>query len=387
MKLFTVVLALVWLAGCASTRQEFTVSPSTLLNDAAFSGYERVNIESEADVFGLDAEAKAFVAKAINPMHDPTEQMEDLVEAIFDRADLNLLYMGAANTTATQTFHNQAANCLSLSIMTYALAKEAGFAVKFQDIEIPEYWTRRDGFSLLNGHINLRLMPQHIGNVINLLETGYEVDFDPQAPRQHFPKRLVGRDTVLAMFYNNKGADALVNEDYKRAYAYFRAAALTKPTFDSVWVNLAILYRMTEHYGLSEKAYEVALKLDPENLTAMENLAFLYANTGRQQQAEELEAVVERRRVNNPFYHFILGEQAFDEGQLDEALSHYRDALRLDKSRHEIYFGLAKTYFQMGDISRSARYFKQASMKAFTAEDRHRYNGKLDLLTQRHASL
>ena len=48
-----------------------------------------------------------------------------------------MLYRNSANTTANTTFNNRAANCLSLSIMTYALAEHVGLNATFYEVEIP----------------------------------------------------------------------------------------------------------------------------------------------------------------------------------------------------------------------------------------------------------
>ncbi|MFT5311760.1 MAG: Flp pilus assembly protein TadD, partial [Paraglaciecola sp.] len=294
----------------------------------------------------------------------------------------NLLYKGSANTTASQTFHNRAANCLSMSIMTYALATEAGYGVRFQDIDIPEYWTRRQGYSLLNGHVNLQVLPKPDINTLYLQTRGYQVDFDPQASKAYFPKKFISKQLVLAMFYNNKGADALLNEDYNRAYAYFRQALILAPEFASPWVNLGFLYRLEGFYAQAEDAYQHALIVKPQSLTAWENLAFLYAFTQRQQEADAILAKVERKRMNNPYYHLNQGEQEFEHENYTEALRHYRKALSLDKSKHEIYFGLAKTYYYLGDVARSQHFLKQAKRKSFSQQQQDKYQGKLDFLSK-----
>ena len=382
MKQFCVLSFLIlFLTGCETT-QQVQVSPHEVLHDHVFPDYTIYKIETQEQVFALNDEAKAFVDRAINPIFDPIDRMETLIRKIFDRSEFNLLYMGSANTTAAETFDNRAANCLSMSIMTYALAREAGFSVKFQDIKIPEYWTRREGYSLLNGHVNLQIFPRAEANIIHLFSSGLQVDFDPQRIRNNFPKRNVDINTVLAMFYNNKGADALVSNSYTKAYAYFREAIKMDPHFDSTYVNLGILYRIHEQYAFAEDSYRQGLLLDPDNLTAWENLAYLYEVTGNTEEAQTILARVSNYRQDNPFYHFILGEQEFDNENWLVALEHYRDALRLDKSSHEIYFGLAKTYFQLGDVTRSKRYFEKAKMKSRSGQDQEKYQGKLDLLSR-----
>jgi Flp pilus assembly protein TadD len=377
--IFLILLA--FLSACQSTVVQIPPS-DTLLYDQGFLGFSKISIESEQKVFHLDESAKKFVKSTIAPLNNKLDQMEALVKAIFDRSELNLLYKGDANTIASETFKTQAANCLSMSIMTYSLATEAGFEVDFQEIVIPEYWTRRAGFSLLNGHINLKMLVPRQINVIEFSRPSYQVDFDPQSSRRKFPKKIVTKQAVLSMFYNNKGADAVLRKDYLTAYAYFREALLSQPNFHSAWVNLGILYRMTEHFPQAEKAYQHALIINPGSLTAMENMAYLYTFMGRNEEADEILQVVESQRNTNPYYHVNLGEQELEHQQWDLALAHFRKALALDRSKHEVYFGLARAYFQIGELQQSERYLKLAKNKAGNKQDENMYQTKLEFLSR-----
>ncbi|WP_339723468.1 tetratricopeptide repeat protein [uncultured Paraglaciecola sp.] len=377
---FISFIFLVFFTACQSTVVH--VPPSdNLLYDQGYSGFPQINIEPEQQVFYLDDTAKAFVVSTIEPYKNKLDQMEALVRAIFDRSKLNLLYQGDANTTANDTFHAQAANCLSMSIMTYALASEAGFDVDFQEIMIPEYWTRRAGFSLLNGHINLKMLAPTDPNVFVLNRRSYQVDFDPQSSRRGLPKRIVSKKDILSMFYNNKGADAVLRKDYVSAYAYFREALVIQPNFHSAWINLGILYRLSGYFSQAESAYHHALVLNSDSLTAMENLAYLYRVTDRNAEAEEILAKVEGQRNNNPYYHVDLGEQEMEQEHWDQALAHFRKALALDRGKHEVYFGLARAYFEIGELQQSERYLRQAKNKASNKQDEQRYQAKLDFLS------
>jgi hypothetical protein len=148
MRVFNVLLTAMMLLGC-QTFPEVSVSHKTLLFDQGFEGFENVYVESNQEIFELSDEAKTFAKSAVKGVFKPEERIQALVRHIFSRSDLSLLYRADANTVANQTFQNRAANCLSMSIMTYALAKKLGFDVRFQDVEIPEYWTIREGQSLL----------------------------------------------------------------------------------------------------------------------------------------------------------------------------------------------------------------------------------------------
>jgi tetratricopeptide (TPR) repeat protein len=379
MKNFSILLIVIIFVGC-QTVSEVSLSHKTMLYDQAFEGFKNVYVESEKEIFELNDEAKAFAKSAIKGVFKPEEQIQSLVQHIFSRSDLNLLYRAEANTVANQTFQNRAANCLSMSIMTYALAKELGFGVRFQDIEVPEYWTIREGQSLLNGHINLQILPRPSREQIRFVTRGFEVDFDSQATRQHFPKTLLKLNQVVAIFHNNNGADALLKKDYVKAYAYFRAAFLQSPELSSVLANLGYLYRLTGHYELAESTYLQAIKKDKNNLTAWRNLSHLYRYMGQNEKSIDIVNRVTRKRSDNPFFHINKGDIAFEKQQWQIALGHYRQALKLDKSYHEVFFGLGKTYFELGNIQRSHYYLKLAKKKSRTEQEYAAYQGKINML-------
>ncbi|GGW92212.1 tetratricopeptide repeat protein [Alteromonas halophila] len=368
-----------WLTGCVTTLQVQDAGDELPLYDALFDGHSEVEVVSDKEIFALSEEAKAFVDAHISDHKNYETNISNLVYAIFDRAEMGLLYKGDANSIARNTFLNRAANCLSLSIMTYAMADYAGFDAWFYEVDIPEYWTRRDGFSLLNGHINLRITTPMELEITRLKDDFVDVDFDPQTIRKHFPRNRIKKDLVVAMFYNNRGADAILKHDYDEAYAYFKAAANRAPQLAQTWINLGVLYRFKQAYDEAERSYHYALAIDEDNLTGWENLAVLYRHNGQAEKAREIMASVDSQRRNNPFYHFILGEQALYEEKYAKAIQHYKQAKRL-KKHHEIMFGLGKTYFAMGDISRARHYLEQAARYASNHQDEKRYESKLTML-------
>lgn len=377
---------LLFLSGCQSTEHtQLDLKPEFL--DASFAGYEAITVESEKEIFALDSDAKVFVNNltvAKNMVHakNRNKVMENLIRAIFNRSEFNMIYDNGANTTASETFNNRAANCLSLSIMTYALAKQAGFEVTFQEIDIPEYWTRKDGYSLINGHINLRISDASDSTMILLENRTMVVDFDPFSPKKYFPSNPVNKQRVVAMFYNNKGAEALVNGDHLSAYSYLKAAVQADIMFQDAWTNLGILYRMAGHYDWAEKTYEEALKLNQDNLTIWENLAILHEHQGRFELAQNINDFVVKKRLSNPYYHFILGEQELEIGNYQNALSHYKKAIKIDESHHEFYFGMAKAYANMGDSEQAMKYLKRAKRHTQINDLKDRYQHKMDLFAK-----
>ncbi len=379
-RILVILLSSFALIGCQSTDEQSSVAAPALLNDQLFPSYVLFSVESPEEIFYLGEEAQRFAERAVYENSASEKNLKRLVKAIFDHSEQGVLYRNSANTTANSTFNNRAANCLSLSIMAYALAEHAGLKATFYEVEIPEYWTRRDGFSLLNGHINLRVTVPNEPLIVSVGASSADIDFDPQMIRSHFPRNSVSKTKILSMFYNNKGADALVANSYTRAYSYFRAAAKLSPDLHQSWVNLGILYRMVGAYEQAELVYKHALSLNDDNLTAWENLAILYSHQDRKDEAKAITEMVESRRRDNPYYHYILGEQAFDEGNLELALTYYQRALRIDDSRHEILFAVAKTFHELGDISKAQSYLEKAVKHSGNEQDRMRYSSKIAAL-------
>jgi len=379
LKYLLTVLLFISLGACQSLKMPSS-GLKDVLADTHFSGFEHVPIESSKDIFLLQEDAKLFAKASIAGVRNPQEQIKALVSAIFNHSNLNLLYQADANSVAQITYENKSANCLSLSIMTYALARELGFGVRFQHIEIPEYWTRREGQRILNSHINLQILPRQSRTFVELTRQGFEVDFDAQAVKKYDKRNLLSQSQVVGLFYNNKGSDALLHRQDKRAYAYFRAGYLADPSQAHLLANLGYLYRLNGLFEMAERTYLLAIEVDENNLTAWQNLAFLYRHTNQSDKAASILARIERKRSSNPFYHLSLGDAAFERQDWQAALAYYRKALSLDRNLHEVFFALAKTYYELGEIKRSEHFLILAKQNSRSQDEQRIYVGKIAFL-------
>jgi len=381
--LILIVLSLYLLNAC-QTAPIASNSPKVEFHDELFPNYTTTNIESAEEIFQLGTEAKQFVDEQLHRVYTYDKRIQKLVDSIFNHSNLGLLYVNGANTVASETFSNRSANCLSLVIMTYAMADYAQIGVQFQQVKTPELWVRRDGNNILNGHVNLKLFPKTSGNVILYEKTSYQLDFDPKSQRLHYPISIIDKARVLAMFYNNKGVDSLVSKDYSTAYAYLRKSLITDPSLVEAWTNIGVLYRRNQRLDLAEEAYQNALTINDRDAPSLENLAHIYQLTNREELAEPILTTLKRQRKENPYYHYLLGETEYEAGNWNEAIKHYRRSIRLEKRQHQFYFSLAKSYYQLGDYQNSERYFKLAKRYADKFNVDNLYQSKIDTLASLH---
>jgi Flp pilus assembly protein TadD len=182
------------------------------------------------------------------------------------------------------------------------------------------------------------------------------------------------------MFYNNIGAQAIVNNEYIKAYAYLKMATTLVPDYIAAWGNLALIYKHNDLYDLAEQTYRYALKIDRDNLNVLDNLSLLLAQTNRKNEANEIAAKIASERQDNPYYFALLADEAFQQQNWREAVKHYKKAVKMSPNEHEFYFGLAKTYYQLGDIEQSKQYLVKAMKHNDFFDVEKRYSAKLTFL-------
>ncbi|RXE85119.1 tetratricopeptide repeat protein [Pseudoalteromonas sp. A757] len=377
---FSIIVLSVLLSACNSTPKA-TIDTSILQSEHQFNIQP---VESYSEVFQLNNQIKAKLAHYFHNDEIGIKRAKMLMEFLVSSGDDSLSYLSGANLTANQTFRDMNANCLSLSILTHAIAKQLGLRTQFQRVHIPEYWDESQGYSLLTGHVNIKIF--EVDNTKNAIKTLYvkptsvTVDFDPNSRAQQFSTSAIDTNTILSMFYNNKGAMGMINGNLDLAYSYYKAAIESDPYHDGAWGNLGILYRITEQYELAERAYNQALAINHDNRNALGNLAKLYYLTERDREAEMIEANIHNLRKNNPYYMLVLGNEALKSGNLARAKHFYQKAYQLDRNIHGSYFGLAKVAYEQGDREKAEYYLNKAYKISVFEHDKARYEGKLALL-------
>jgi len=374
----SVLIIFLSLAGCQTTNQTTASHPYELLNQPQFRS---MPVESQKEIFALDPDIRSNLDRLFGDEDGSVMRAKQLMAFLMKNGDNAMSYQSGANLTASETFRNLNANCLSLSILAHSMSEYVGLKSQFQRVMIPEFWDQSHGYSLLTGHVNLKVSQKRLRNngyySYSLTEPdSLIVDFDPNSRQQHFKTEYITKDRITAMFYNNKGAIALIERNYDQAFSYMKAAIELDPEYSSSWGNLGVLLRASGAMESAEKAYDHAYELD-NNVTALGNLAILYRMTARENKAANIESRLEQRRAANPYYQIMLGNEAFESHDLNGALAHYRKARTLDPQLHFSYFGIAKVYYMLGDSSKARENLEAAYKLADYDHDKLKYTNKL----------
>ena len=386
MKIYSMLSVVIFAAisGCSSTPKHTASTENELLYiDKAFTQYQSFEVPTEEEIFALDESMKEFVTNRLIGEEDPYIRSTILLEKLFSRTTDNLQYRNGANLTASQAFKRYEANCLSLTILAYALAREANLEVKFQEILIPEYWVREGNYNLLTRHVNLKVVGD--SNTPYKVVWGHKntiIDFDPYTTKKHFRKKTITRDRIVAMFYNNIGAQALAIGEYDKAYAYFKASLTKDEEYSAAWSNLGYLYKSVGLDMVAEQAYLTAVNYNHTNFNAWNNLEILVKSQGRIKESESIKEYLYSNRVKNAYYHALLGEESYYNGNYQQSIKHYNKAKRLEPDEHEFYFGLSRSFYMLGDYDKAESNMAKAQSKADFKDIKEKYQNKLNLLSK-----
>jgi Flp pilus assembly protein TadD len=209
------------------------------------------------------------------------------------------------------------------------------------------------------------------------------VDFNLRAAQSDQRSRRVSDSYALGLFYTNLGAEALLRTEHAASLTYLREAARVYPDIAGIWVNLGVLYARYGRYEHAESAYLRALKVDEGEQSALANLVLVYEALGKLELAQEYRDLVQDYRDRNPYYHYALATQAYEQRQFAIALTSVRRALRLKSDEHEFYTLRGQTLTALGRAREAQHSFERArEFEAIESERRRssvRFEGFDDL--------
>ena len=376
--LASLVLA-ISMAACSSTPQQVMTQP--LLHDEFFTAPAQP-IDAR-DVFALDDAMRSYLrdnGKGALFFHNRAEW---LVQALYKRGELKIEYDAAATRNAAQAFDARAGNCLSLVLMTAALAKELGLQVEYNSAFTEETWSRQGALLLRSGHINITLGKRMIDRPRGQDSRVWTIDFLPAGELQGLRVKPIEEATVVAMFMNNRAAEALARDEAEQAYWWARAGMLADPGFTGVVNTLGVVYQRSGHADAAVQVFRELLRSQPNHTQALNNLALLLEQQGRGAEAAPLRARLASLEPEPPYHWFVQGQAALRRGDARTARDFFaREVARADYSS-EFHYWLAVAHFQLGEPQAAQHHLERAQALSTSRDERDLYAAKLAWLNQR----
>lgn len=370
------------LIGCMSTHQSGLQEDTRML--FADHRFEKpTDFHRITDIYYLTEEQKLQLNDVIKPSnrHTLTQQ---LIDNLLEKDYQAFRYDNSYTRTASETLASKQGNCLSMVILSVAMAKHFGIKYKIYDIKTAPVWERNGGLFLINGHVNIKLQnsdKRRDKSVYEITQNYVTLDFIPRESRRSLSKEQISESALAAMYFSNLAADAMVQQQWNNAYWLLRESLSYSPRHGDAWNSLAVLYRYSQQEELAEKVYKHALAIRPQDTNVVANLAILLNAQGRFQELFEYQRQINLAEMRNPFRYYDKARYAYISQDYERAVRLYKKAIKLSPQVDQFYFGLYQSYLALDKDSLAIKNLKLAKERSSTIEERQRYNSKLAILT------
>ena len=182
----------------------------------------------------------------------------------------------------------------------------------------------------------------------------------------------------LHQLYREQGIAALADETYPLAMWFFSEALQLDPTDSTLYNLTGVAYARSRDYQNAIAEYKKALRFNPGDIDAKQNLARSYNNLGVQftqsqrweeaidayQQARQLMPDLASVKPNLTDLYWKRANTFRETGNLDLAIEAYRELLEFDSGAIDAHSLLGDLYFQKRDYPQAIHEFNAA----FTAD-------------------
>jgi Flp pilus assembly protein TadD len=370
-------------SACVSTPQPDAARavPPGLFEDEAFA--PPTTAPNAAEVFALSPAMQQFLNREIEPLLRRQGVQRGFVQALQDMKQLRLEYDTVRTRTAAEAFDARAGNCLSLVVMTGALAKYLNLPVTYQALVGNPLWSRTGGLTIVNGHVNMVVAQRLIDRMVTS-DTSPQVviEFGRLPLGRGQALQVVPEATIMAMFMNNRAAEHLLQGEMDNAYAHAKQAVLQHPQFAAAYNTLGVVYQRKGLKAAAERAWRAALAHDGNDQSALMNLRVLLDSQQRFDEAAPLIARLAQLEKEPPFAHFDRGVAAARAGDYATARDELLREMKRDADYHEFHFWLAVSLYGLGDVETARKHLTTAMNNSLTRQEQALYGAKLRGLSE-----
>lgn len=295
----------------------------------------------------LTDEMRAWVAAEVPRVGMEGDRLERLRAAL----DRRLAY-GPGTRSAAEVWTTGTYDCLSLTLLFVAMAREAGIDARYLRVEGTRRYVEDGSLVVVAGHVTAGWGPPARPRTVDL-------GFGETVEGAHVV--ALGDDEVLGLYDVNVGAERLRDGSVEEALALFEDAVARSPDLVEAWVNLGVARRRSGDLDGAEAAYRRAIALDPERTSAWNDLAVLFHLRGDERGARELLALADRPGNRSAFTYLRLGDWTLPTDP-QAALRFYRRARVLEPWHPSVLRAMAAHAYAIGETARGDRWLRRAQV-------------------------
>lgn len=275
-------------------------------------------------------------------------------------------------TNASEVVRTGSANCVSLALLTKALADVAGIDVRFRA-------TYREPVIDIRG--DLLLQATHVRGYL-----GSDSASDPQLYIDYFRGPLSYQGDFLsdvrfaATVYNNLAAEALLRGELDQAYALVQGSLQQDDQFVPAINLMAVLLRRQQQPELAQQWYQYGLAVAPQHLALLHNYQVLATQLDDQPLVQQLEQQLVLADSDDPFELYIQAVQAEQAGREDLAINFYQRLQKKVPYLLQANQALIRHYLKNHQYQAARQLLEQALEYSYDPEKRLLLEHKLAML-------
>lgn len=388
MKLLKIISLIITLAlmnaGCSSTGVQQRANKNTQfisINHSLFDD-SKVNVVQPTEVFYLtELQKQEFLNYYHQEIATGVKPHKALSGFLKDRLS-NFTYYGAT-FVAEKAMRLNKGNCMSLAILTTALAQVVNLEVDYREVSTLPIFEKHKNLILSASHVQAVIYDPEFVEKKGMFYFGRPavvIDYFPQSSNRVSTKIL--KDSLLAKYYINVASTALVDNQLDRAFAYAEYAFRFDKSSAEMVNLLAVLHRRAGDEKNAELLYTKAIENDAENLVLLTNYAVLLKKQDRPEELEFLNRKIDSLDDPNPYSWLEQAYMAQGGNQLGKAEKYYRKVIEMAPYVHQAYLGLYQIYRHRNQKQRAKNILKEGLKWTYEVNERSRYKGKLYTLAK-----
>ena len=376
------LLVIGFVCGCAQNVPVVTVAPvippSIDYSAPQYFG-PPVPIESEEALFALSDSQRRDFLEFYNHF---LRRNSSGYERVFDylERETRAFNYESKTYTAAETLANLKGNCMSLAVLTTALASAVDeVEIRYQLVDSSPVFYKESDVVVKGVHVRSKLYERlGVSNNIYLTRSSLVVDYLPDDKTRFIGN--ISRDKFLALYYANRAVEFMASEKLSQAYWYARKALEYQPN-DAANINImAVIFRRSGNAAKAEEVYLYGLAVAENKLTLLKNYRLLLQAQGREVEVQDITQQMAEYDDPSPFGWLDAANFAYNNGEYQEAEVFYQKSIDAAPYLDYGYFGLAKVKYQKGELQGAKRLLIKAMENTFKEEGRELYQAKLSRL-------
>jgi hypothetical protein len=292
------------------------------------------------------------------------------------------------NYPAEQALEKLQGNCMTLALLTSALAQLAGIETGYRVIYQEPMIDYDQNIFISSNHIRTYLYktnPAPEQGILLLQRAALVIDYFPE--KGNLAGDEISAERFYAMLYNNLAADALLSGNTDNAFHLSQKALSYDASFTPSINMIALMYHRKGALAEAAAWFDYGMQQRDSKITLLTNYRDFALKTHDHQLLEKINQQLTSNDDDNPYVWLALAIDAERSQQPQHAQLYYKKLLEKAPYLHNANLALVRLYLKENNVEAAQELIEQAMSYAYDPQRLQLYQTKLTALQRHRQSL